>query len=126
MLAPQLTTEGFEECRRRGWTELTAISNLNSKNCKGNFSRTIPKALREEDWNAYLVIKNHRNRYKYIGFNVEDVAGCLHLTTLPEFIWSGYVLFDGSWYAVSYKDLIAKRIPDKRKIVPAEIEYEDL
>ncbi|CAL9987302.1 hypothetical protein VPHD148_0299 [Vibrio phage D148] len=124
MLAPQLTQEWFDECRTRGLSAHKAISKLNAVNCRAAFSTTIPKALREDErWNAYLIIKNHRNRYKYIGFRVQEVAGRIKIVTNPEFIWTGYVHYDGKWYGVHANDLIKGVIPKTSKIILPEIEH---
>lgn len=124
MRAPALTQEWFEECLSKGLCVHKAISKLNAKNCKAIFSKTIPKALREEGWNAYLIILNHRNRWKYMGFNVEDIAGALKIVDYPELIWTGYVFHNNTWYAVSAESLIKGRIPNSSRIIPAEIELE--
>lgn len=123
MQAPSVTQEWFEEVKLRGLTPIKTIGKLNSKNCKQNFNKTIPKALREEDWNAYLVIKNHRERYKYLGFNVEEIAGRIKITTNPEFIWTGYVFYNNQWYSVHANDLIKGVIPKTNRITLPEIEY---
>lgn len=123
MLTPALTQEWFDECLRRGLSAHKAISKFNAKNCRKDFSKTIPKALREEGWNAYLVIKNHRERYKYMGFQVEEVAGRLKITTNPELIWTGYVHYEGQWYAVTANDLLKGVIKKTSKIVLPEIEH---
>lgn len=123
MLAPKLTEDWFRECGGRKLTEIKAISRLNSKNCKQVFSKTIPKALRDEGWNAFLIIKNHKDRWKYMGFNVDNIAGALHIVNQPEFIWSGYVFHDKVWYAVDAAALIDGRIPASSAIIAPEIEH---
>lgn len=124
MLAPQVTVNGFAKCVSSGLTELKAISKLNVNNCKGKFSKTIPKALREDNrFNAYLVILNHKGRYKYMGFSVENNHGALTILENPEFVWSGYVFHNGVWYGVDYSDFIKGRIGHGRKIIIPEIEY---
>lgn len=124
MIAPQLTQEWFEECLKRGLAAHGSISKYNAKNCRKDVSKTIPKALREEDgWNAYLIIKNHRGRFKYMGMVVEEIAGALHIRTNPELIWTGYVNYGKEWYAVDGKDLLAGRIPASSKIVFPEVEH---
>lgn len=123
MFAPTLTQEWFDECNRRGLSDHKSISKLNSKNCKQDFSKTIPKALRDEGWNAFLIIKNHKERWKYMGFNVENVAGCLHIADAPEFIWTGYVFHNNRWYAADSNMLIRGRIPASASIIFPEIEY---
>lgn len=124
MLAPELTQEWFDECCARGLSAHKSISKLNAKNCRATFNKTIPKALREEErWNAYLVIKNHRGRFKYIGFSVVEVAGRIKIVTNPEFIWTGYVFYNDEWYAVVSNDLIKGVIPKSRKIILPEIEH---
>lgn len=125
MLAPTLTQEWFDECCSRGLSSHKAISKLNAKNCKAAFSTTIPKALREEEpWNAYLIIKNHRDRFKYMGMVVENHAGALKVAVNPEFIWTGYLWYSGSWYAVHANDIIRGRIKESCKIVLPEIEHD--
>ena len=125
MLTPALTQEWFDECINRGISAYTAIGKFNAKNCRKDFSKTIPKALREENWNAYLIIKNHRNRWKYMGFNVENIAGSLKIVDNPELIWAGYVLHDDTWYAVSTDELMAGKIKASSKIIYPEIEYDN-
>lgn len=123
MLAPELTQEWFNECLSRGLSAHKAIGKFNSKNCRKDFSKTIPKALREEGWNAFLVIKNHRNRWKYMGFQVENVAGSLKIVNNPELMWTGYVFHDNQWYAVDSAALIAGKIKSTHKIILPEIEH---
>ena len=124
MRAPALTQEWFDETKLRGLTPIKTIGKLNSKNCRKDFTQTIPKPLREEGWNAYLVMKNHRERFKYIGFNVENIAGRLKIITNPEFIWAGYVFHANTWYAVSSNDLISGTIKASCKVIIPEIEYD--
>ena len=123
MFAPKLTQEWFDECCSRGISAHTIISKLNAKNCKAEFSKTIPKALRDEGWNAFLIIKNNKDRFKYMGFNVEEVCGALKIVDNPEFIWGGYVFHGKSWYAVECSDLLEGRIKNSSKIIPPEIEH---
>lgn len=125
MLAPTLTAEWFEECTKRGLSAHKTIGKFNSKNCKKDFSKTIPKALLEEGWNAFLIIKNHKERWKYMGFNVNNIAGALHIVDNPEIAWAGYVLHGGTWYAVSSDDILKGRIPASRKIIYPQIEYSE-
>lgn len=124
MLAPALTQEGFDLCIKLGLSKYNTIGKVNSKNCRKDFSKTIPKALREEEHNAYLIIKNHRERWKYMGFTVENIAGALHIRTNPEIVWSGYVFHDNVWYAVSVDDLRSGRIKASQSIIFPEIEYD--
>lgn len=123
MLAPALTQEWFDECLKRGLSAHKAISKFNAKNCRKDFSKTIPKALRDEEWNAFLIIKNHRDRWKYMGFNVENVAGSLKVVNNPEIIWAGYVFHENTWYAVSTDELMAGKIKATSSIIFPEIEY---
>lgn len=123
MLTPTLTQEWFDECCARGLSAHKSIGKFNAKNCRKDFSKTIPKALREEDWNATLIIKNHRDRYKYMGFQVEPKAGRLKIITNPELIWTGYVLHDNRWYAVTGEELLSGVIKNTNRIVFPEIEY---
>lgn len=123
MFAPELTQEWYEICVERGLSNVASISKLNSKNCKQDFNKTIPKPLRDEGWNAFLVFRNHRNRWKYLGFNVENKAGALHIVNNPEFIWSGYVFHDNSWYYVNTEDLIAGKIKNSSKVLLPQIEH---
>lgn len=123
MLTPSLTQEWFDECFNRGLTEHKAISKFNAKNCRKDFSKTIPKALRDEEWNAFLIIKNHRDRWKYMGFNVENVAGSLKIIDNPELVWTGYVFHNNEWYGVDSKQFAAGKIKASSKIIFPEIEY---
>ena len=123
MLIPQLTESYFKVLQRKNMTSLRTIGALNVKNCRQAFSTTIPKALRDEDHNAYLVIKNHKGKYKYLGFQVEDIAGRLHITRFPDVIWSGYVFYNGSWYGVNWYDLKSGIIKNNSKIIEPELEY---
>lgn len=125
MLAPALTQEWFDKCFAEGLCTHKSISKYNAKNCKQEFSKTIPKALRDEEWNAFLIIKNHKGRWKYMGFQVENVAGALHIIDNPEIMWTGYVFHERSWYAVDAQDLIKGRIPASSKIILPQIEHEE-
>lgn len=126
MIAPVLTQEWFESLQSKGLTSLTAISKLNSKNCKQTFSKTIPKALRDEGFNTTLVIKNHKGRWKYVGFNCTEVAGALKVTSSPEVMWTGYVYHTPTqtWYACKGVDIFRGTIPYSSKIIPPQIESE--
>ena len=125
MLAPTLTQEWFDECVSRGLSVHKSISKLNAKNSRKDFSKTIPKALLEEGWNAFLIIKNHKERWKYLGFNVENVAGSLKIIDRPEIAWAGYVLHNGTWYAVDANQIIAGKIKASSKIILPQIEFEE-
>ena len=125
MFAPILTEEWFKTCLERDLCVFTAIGKYNAKNCRGEFSKTIPKTLRDEGWNAFLIIKNHKERWKYMGFNVTNTAGALTLTSTPDILWSGYVFHGKSWYAVTTEHLIAGRIPHSSSIILPQIEFDE-
>lgn len=58
-----------------------------------------------------------------MGFNVNKVAGALHITANPYLLWAGYVFHDNTWYAVETKDLVAGKIKASSKIILPEIEH---
>ena len=125
MFAPQLTEDMFKECLERNLTPFATISKLCAKNCRKDFSKTIPKALREEGHDAHLIILNHKDKWKYMGFNVDNIAGCLHLTTNPDILWAGYVSFGKDWYSVTSDQLLEGRIPHSSKIIFPQIEFDE-
>lgn len=122
MIAPILTEQFFQVLLDKGLTSFKNVGALNSKNCKENFSKTIPKALRDTGCNAFLIIKNHRGRWKYLGFEVEEKAGSLRIIDNPEVVWSGYVLHNNVWYAVPSEDLVRGVIKNNCRIILPEIE----
>lgn len=125
MVTPEVTEEWFDECKSKGLTSLATLGRLNVQNTRSILSPTIPKALREDDnFNAYLVIKNHKGKYKFMGMRVEDKAGCLHIVMHPEFIWTGYVNYGKQWYYVNAHDLIKGKIRADHKIIVPQIEYD--
>lgn len=123
MIAPQLTEAHFKFLQDNNMTEYSTIGKVNTKNVKGEFSKTVPKVLRDdESFNAYLIIKNHMGRWKYLGMFVEEIAGALHIRKMPEIVWAGYVSYGNSWYAVPAEDLVRGVIKDNSKIILPEIE----
>ena len=125
MFAPQLTEEMFKVCLDSKLTEFTTISKLCAKNCRKDFSKTIPKALRDLEFDAHLVIKNHKDKWKYMGFNCDNIAGCLHITSPVDIAWAGYVSHGKNWYAVTSEMIRAGRIPHSSKIIFPQIEFDE-
>ena len=123
MFAPAIDQKWFAKLKTNNMTVFTHISKLNVGNTKSLFSKTIPKALRDEGWNATLVIRNHKDKLKYLGFNVEEVAGSLKLLSKPDILWTGYVHHNKKWYAVSMEELVKGRIKHSSRIVLPEIEH---
>lgn len=122
MFIEQMTEDDFKECVKRGLTSYIKIGQVNSKNTKSQFSRTIPKPIRESDANAVLIIKNPKGTYKYLGMMVNEKAGALKILKQPDILWHGYLYHGNSWYHVNVSDLIAGRVKHSQRIIPPEME----
>ena len=105
-LLPALTADHFANLKGAGFTACSKLSELNVGNCKGKISLTIPAPLRNAGYNGALIVKNHRERFKYIGLTAEVREGELHITDMPSTFFPGLILHERKLYRVSANDIV--------------------
>lgn len=121
MKLPALTVSIFERCLKAGLAT-GSIGAMNSGNVRGTFTTTIPKALRDNEDNAYFVIKNHRDRFKYMSLIVQVEGPNLHIVKFPPIAMTGYLVHEGRWYPVTGEELRLGIIPLSKSCHMSEVE----
>lgn len=125
MKLPALTELVFKDVYAAGLSAHKAISKFNSVNCRANFSTTVPKAIREMESEYTMgahIIKNHRDRYKWMPLEVEYEGAQYRIVGKPEIFFPGYVAIDNEYYAVTAQDLLRGYILEEMQVSKDELE----